>query len=113
MNLKEAMLKEVDTVFLNLNEFASNYEIMSAGITVYIDGILSESEFENRLKRTATDYVEEASVHGARFTCASHQLKRQPAIGDEWTINGKHYFIENVEDRDGVHTVSLIKNIGR
>lgn len=109
MNLKQAMLHDVDNVFLNEDEFAETYIIDGTPIK----GIMSQDLFEKRIKRTSSDYAEGITVHGVMLTCASSEFNSDPIRGEQWNIDGKNFIVDNVEPKDGIHTITLIRNEGR
>lgn len=113
MNFKEQVRRDVEQTFINITEMASAHIIESKGSKVTVYGVLTEDAFEERVSRTASDYAENVSIHGAQFSCNSDALKRDPIRGEEWIIDGVRFVVDNVENRMGIHTVKLIKNQGR
>jgi len=109
MNFKDAVQADIYNVFLNPNEMASYHNINGRAIK----GVLSQDEFEKRLERTSANYAEGVSVQGAYFTCASSEFKRDPVRGEQWNIDGINFIVDNVENKMGVHSVTLIRNVGR
>lgn len=109
MSFKEQVKKDINQTFINPLEMASAYIIN--GRTIY--GVLTQDGFEKKFSRTASDYAENISLHGAMFTCSSENFKRDPIRGEAWTIDGQKFIVDDVQNKMGVHTVMLIKNTGR
>lgn len=109
MNFKDSVKLDVDTVFANPNEMGSAYNINGRVII----GVLTQDKFEERVRRTALDFAEGIALQGAYFSCASHYFKRDPVRGESWTIDGVKFTVEQVENKMGMHSVTLIRNVGR
>lgn len=109
MNFKKAVEFDVLDVFTNPNEMGSAHNINGR----IINGVLSEDAFEKRNERTSKDYAEGISIQGAYFSCASSYFKRDPVKGEKWNIDGINFIVERVENKMGLHSITLIRNVGR
>lgn len=100
---------DADVVFSNPNEMASVYNIDGRPIK----GVLTQDTFEKRNSRTSSEFADGVALHGAYFTCASHYFYRDPIRGEVWNIDGIDFTVDNVENKMGMHSITLIRNVGR
>ena len=101
MSFKDDILSDLDNVFFNLNEFATEHTFDGKAIVCVLDDDLLE---ENRLKSSTGIYKGVKMFHVSK-----NQLEGRPAIGGRFAFDDENYFVSDCKETDGMYTITLSK----
>lgn len=104
--LKDIIARDVNTVFLNMDEFAEHHSIDGVDVVAVVEGLTSEQHLEvagRNMDGLLT--AERVVVH-----VASVDLPARPMYGDTVELDNRHYIVENSSDDMGIITLTLVGN---
>lgn len=101
---KDAIAKDVKTVFINLDEFAEEHNLNDEIVACIVDkDIISEQANKSEIREgvfvnTLTIYVDVKDV------------KERPVKGEQIRLDDEWYFVEDVSVEDGVLVIVVEAN---
>lgn len=103
---KDAIEKDVKSVFLNIEEFADVHTLNGKSVRCVLDTILTDEHgggkgnisYEGVFLNTLTIYV------------ASADIETRPVKGELLYLDDKNYFVQKVSDESGVLVVIVEAN---
>jgi hypothetical protein len=93
---KEAIQKDVENTFINLDEFASVHSLNGVEVPCIIDKDLTkpaQQNLEGVFLNTMTIYVKAAD------------LDSRPVEGEMFKVDGSFHFVHSVSDEEGVYAI--------
>lgn len=102
MTLKEDIIKDIDSVFLNLDDFAEEHSFDNNNILCVVD---EETLNAQKLKDAKGTYV------GSKLIYVNvNQLKGKPVNGARIKFDDTYYFVTKVVENYGMYSITLDVN---
>ena len=103
---KDALAKDVTTVFLNLDEFADRHNLNGRDVICLIDKDLTD-----QYKKTVSSPFEGIFVDAINIYVRSEDMERRPVENELLYLDDKMYFVANVSDENGLYVITAeVKN---
>lgn len=109
MTFKDQIAKDVNTVFLNLNEFSDVHNVNGTDMPCQVD-TNELVDREKRYKFNHSLYGDGVYLKETLIYVKKSDLVKLPAIGHLFTLDGKSYIVSDAIDEDGVCSISLEAN---
>lgn len=94
---KDAVAKDIKSVFINSDEFADEHELNGKKIVCVVDkDILSTA------KDTIAQPLEGVFLNAITIYVVKEDLDRKPVEGELLYLDKKRYFVRNVSEEDGI-----------
>ena len=125
MGLKECVARDIERVFLNVDDFCDNLSIQIGTTKFNIIGSLQSNLVQNNsgnaqpLQENAwTLYVkypldDSPSIEGNSPSIEGNSVKTLLCAGTRLTIDGKSFTVVSVSDELGLATIQLNTRVGR
>ena len=102
MSLQDQIFADIDAVFLNTDEFATEHEI---------NGIMLKCVVNDDLLLERSDAAAQGVYLGEKLIFLNASLlPGKPAIGSRMTVDGKPYFVRNLVENMGMYEIRLGAN---
>lgn len=111
MGLKECIARDIERVFLNVNDFCDNLIIQIGATKFNIIGSLQSNLVQNN-SGNAQPLQENAWTLYAKYPIEGN-AKTLLCAGTRLTIDGKSFTVTSVSDEMGLSTIQLNTRIGR
>lgn len=111
MGLKECIAKDIERVFLNVNDFCDNLNIQIGTTKFNIIGSLQSNLVQNN-SGNAQPLQENAWTLYVKYPLDDN-VKTLLCAGTRLTIDGKSFTVVSVSDELGLATILLSTRIGR
>ena len=108
MGFKDDLETDIDSVFLNFDEFSEEIKI---GDDI-IAGILDEDLYQEK-KFKLSEETREVFEEGVTLFVSKKEFLIKPKIGEQLTVNGLKYSVETVKENIGMFEIDLIKVAGK
>ena len=105
LSFKDACRQDIDTVFMNVDEFSGTHVIDGKTMTVHFDD-LEHIEREKRMKST----MDGLSVRQILVYVKASEFGPLPARGRALVLDGKRYIVVDAADENGIYTLTLEAN---
>lgn len=93
---KEALRKDVEKTFINIDEFADVHDLNGKSIPCIIDKDLTQpaqQNLEGVFLNTMTIYVK------------ASDLDLRPVEGEMFKVDGSFHFVRSVSDEEGIYSI--------
>lgn len=102
MSFKDDILNDLDNVFFNELEFATEHEFDGKPIICVVDDDLLQ---EKKLKSATGTYSGVKTIH-----VSTNQLEGKPVVGSRFSFDSLKYYIKECIESDGLYTITLSAN---
>ena len=104
MTFKDQLDRDVNNVFLNPTEFADNFSIDGVVYT----GIIYQDEFTH--EKAMAKQIEGIFIQNTHILIDSKAVKTPPVDGQRIKIKNKFYYVDDVQNEQGVLHITLRAN---
>ena len=111
MSLKDCIVRDIEHVFLNVNDFCDNLNIQIGATKLNIIGSLQSNLVQNNSGSSAP-LQENAWTLYAKYPLED-SARTLLCAGTRLTIDGKSFTVVSVSDEMGLCTVQLNTRVGR
>lgn len=112
MNFKEAYADDLDVVFFNMDEFASEHTIDGKAYNVVVTRSDTEGGEPSRGEGNRVKNPKERDIASYRkkIYIRDRELKRKITPRSTIKFDGQNYFVDDVDHPEGVYILYLIRN---
>lgn len=102
MSFLDDVENDLNNVFMNAEEFATEHEFDGKTITCVVDDDLLA---QNKLKSGEGLYKGVKTFH-----VSTKQLEGQPAVDGRFSFDNEYYYVTDCLENAGMYTITLSKN---
>lgn len=109
MTFKEQIAKDVNNVFMNLDEFSDVHNVNGKDMPCQIDNNeLVDREKRYQYKRSL--YADGVYLKEVLIYVKAEDFGKLPAVGRSVTLDGKAYIVSDAIDEQGIYSLYLEAN---
>lgn len=104
MTFKEMIRGDIDSIFLNPDEFGEPHTVNGkAGVNIVIDDfeLLNREKFRDEVKNDGT------SLKRSVFYVKASDFGRLPAVGKQVAIDGAKFRVEKAVNEQGIYSITV------
>lgn len=106
MNFKEVMRNDINAVFFNQNEFSEMHIINGLEMPVIVDE-LELNEREKKLMTRDGTYKRQKLIY-----VSVESYGNPPKINRPFSLDGRTYLVKEVNEEDGIYSITIEANTG-
>lgn len=110
MTFKDQIAKDINNVFINLNEFSDYHTINGTSMPCQID-TNELVDREKRYKFNHSLYGDGVYLKETLIYVKASDFGKLPAIGRSLVLDGKTYIVSDAIDENGIYSISLEANL--
>lgn len=104
MGFKELAARDIQTVFLNSDEFGEIHNVDGKSMTVIIDGMEVVERSKKQIEHGRVDGIYEKQII---MYVSRSQFGNLPAIGRRLTLDRNNYRVTDAVDEGGMYSITL------
>lgn len=104
MGFKELAARDIQTVFLNSQEFGEHHDVDNKPMTVIIDGMEVVERSKKQVEHGRVDGIYEKQI--VMYVSRS-QFGQLPAIGRKLMLDRNIYRVTDAVDEGGIYSITL------